>query len=681
NTTFTMVDTLLFPSGSGCQILVELQADENDCSCLSDTVVIIPELELNYPDTFVCANVPIVLGDSIPTGYSQLWLTLDPTESGALSSSSGAMPTALWNPNPPNETDTIDIQIMTDRIGCFAFDTMQLLVHPDVLVDAGEDTTICHYDAINLDGAMLNYADSMYWTQLSGPSVLVFSDASDTLSLVSGFVAGTYELVLTGVSDFCASHTDTMTITTFDVDLSELSINHVSCFGYADGEIQLEANNGVAPYLFSLDGGAYTSNTVYSPLDTGSYTFVVQDIIGCYDTLISSITEPATLTVTLTGIDISCSTFLDGYITSNSAGGTMPYSYSWSNSAVTPDIFGLDSGQYILNITDTNGCTASDSVILSSPPPVIVNAGSDDSLCHYDGINLSGTIVSLVDSIAWEQISGPSALTFTDINDVNTAVSGFVGGLYELVLYGYNDNCPGHSDTVIITSFEPQINELSASNVSCFNFADGEVNVAGSNGLIPYLYSVNGGAYTPMTNYPSLDTGMYEFVMQDNFGCLDTLVSIITQPDSIAIVFAQTDVSCFGFTDGAIDATISGGMPTYNFSWSNGQTTQNSTALGAGWHMLTVLDDNGCTAVDSIEILAPPPLNLTATIDSVICNGNLDGNIDVLVTGGTVNYSYAWTGGIVTEDLIGYPAGTYDLVVTDDNGCVISASYEIFEPD
>jgi gliding motility-associated-like protein len=318
---------------------------------------------------------------------------------------------------------------------------------------------------------------------------------------------------------------------------------------------------------------------------------------------------------------------------------------------------------------------------LSSPPPVIVNAGSDDSLCHYDGINLSGTIVSLVDSIAWEQISGPSALTFADINDVNTAVSGFVGGLYELVLYGYNDNCPGHSDTVIITSFEPQINELSASNVSCFNFADGEVNVAGSNGLIPYLYSVNGGAYTPMTNYPSLDTGMYEFVMQDNFGCLDTLVSIITEPDSIAIAFARTDVSCFGFTDGAIDATISGGMPTYNFSWSNGQTTQNSTALGAGWHILTVIDDNGCTAVDSIEILAPPPLNLTATIDSVICNGNLDGNIDVLVTGGTVNYSYAWTGGIVTEDLIGYPAGTYDLVVTDDNGCVISASYEIFEPD
>jgi hypothetical protein len=612
-----MTDTLLVPVGAGCQILVELQADENDCSCLSDTIVIIPELELNYPDTSVCANVPIVLGDVIPAGYTQMWITLDPAESGALSSAVGAMPTALWNPNPPNQPDTIDIQIMTDRGGCFSFDTTQLIVYPGVLVDAGLDTAICHYSgAINLDVSLISYADSMYWTQFSGPSVLSFSDASDALSSVSGFVAGTYELVLTGVSDFCSNHTDTMTITVFDVDLSELSITHVSCFGFADGEIQLEANNGADPYVFSLDGGTYTANTVYSSLDTGSYMFVVQDFIGCSDTLVSSITEPDTLALSLTGIDITCSTFLDGSVSSTTVGGSIPYVYAWSNLAVTPDIFGLDSGQYVLTITDDNGCTASDSVILTSPPPVIVNAGLDDSLCFYDGFNLNGTIVSFVDSISWEQISGPSALIFGDINDLNTSLSGFVGGVYEIVLYGYNDNCSGHSDTVTITVFDVDLSELSMTHISCFGFADGEVQLEANNGVDPYVFSLDGGAYTANTVYNSLDTGSYTFVVQDFIGCSDTLISSITEPDTLSLSLTGIDITCSTFLDGSVSSTTVGGTIPYVYAWSNLAVTPDIFGLDSGQYILTITDDNGCTASDSVILTSPPPVIVNAGLDA-----------------------------------------------------------------
>ncbi len=134
--------------------------------------------------------------------------------------------------------------------------------------------------------------------------------------------------------------------------------------------------------------------------------------------------------------------------------------------------------------------------------------------------------------------------------------------------------------------------------------------------------------------------------------------------------------------EGEIGVNVLSGEPVYTYQWSNGETTDTITGLNSGTYSVIVTDVNGCTREDSFVIELADPLDIT-TVPAVIskpdCYGTSTGDIDLTVSGGTAPYQYIWSNGYNSEDLTDVPAGTYNVTVTDANGCFITSSDYVLE--
>ena len=150
----------------------------------------------------------------------------------------------------------------------------------------------------------------------------------------------------------------------------------------------------------------------------------------------------------------------------------------------------------------------------------------------------------------------------------------------------------------------------------------------------------------------------------------------IINPDA-----TPTDVLCNGDANGSISITATGGTAPYSFNWDGGLgNTQNPSNLGPGTYTVTVVDDNGCEEVTSVTINEPPQLNTNVdnTVD-VDCN-NATGSIDISVNGGTSPYNFQWDNGAGTgQNPSNLPPGTYNVTITDANGCTITNTATINE--
>ena len=139
-----------------------------------------------------------------------------------------------------------------------------------------------------------------------------------------------------------------------------------------------------------------------------------------------------------------------------------------------------------------------------------------------------------------------------------------------------------------------------------------------------------------------------------------------------------TDALCNSAANGEIDLTVTGAGAPFTYLWSNGATTQDITNLMAGLYSVTVSDVSGCDVMGNYQVLEPPGLELPAIITNASTQTSADGAIDVSVIGGIPPYTYSWSTGDVTEDLVNIPAGTYYLTVFDMNGCPAESFFDVF---
>jgi hypothetical protein len=141
------------------------------------------------------------------------------------------------------------------------------------------------------------------------------------------------------------------------------------------------------------------------------------------------------------------------------------------------------------------------------------------------------------------------------------------------------------------------------------------------------------------------------------------------------------NVSCFGDSTGSAQSTVTGGAGTVAYAWSpGGQTTATATGLTAGCYNLVVTDSMGCTDSDSICITEPTPLISQVSGSAVACNGDCDGTATVSASGGVPAYSFIWSVGAIGDSLTGLCAGTYDVTITDANGCTVMETVTVTEP-
>jgi len=110
-----------------------------------------------------------------------------------------------------------------------------------------------------------------------------------------------------------------------------------------------------------------------------------------------------------------------------------------------------------------------------------------------------------------------------------------------------------------------------------------------------------------------------------------------------------------------------------SYSWSNGSTAKNISGLPSGIYSLTVTAPDGCTAIKSFTVSQPSAINIVLTTLPATCPGVTNGQISAVVSGGVAPYSYLWNTGDTTYSLSSLPAGTYQLTISDSNGCTATS--------
>ncbi len=176
-------------------------------------------------------------------------------------------------------------------------------------------------------------------------------------------------------------------------------------------------------------------------------------------------------------------------------------------------------------------------------------------------------------------------------------------------------------------------------------------------------------------NQDSLSIGLYAINITDARGCMiDTTIQVSTNAPTL-ITSIQTNVSCYGLANGAIDVTVVQGVPSYIYTWDNGATTEDLSNLNPGTYQLTLRDGNGCSTEFTYTISEASALILSATATSADNSNN--GTIDLSVIGGTPAYTYQWNNNETSEDLTNLAPGLYTVTVTDANGCQATTAGEV----
>lgn len=197
-------------------------------------------------------------------------------------------------------------------------------------------------------------------------------------------------------------------------------------------------------------------------------------------------------------------------------------------------------------------------------------------------------------------------------------------------------------------------------------------------------------------NITGIDPGNYYIAMQDVVGCRDTTdIFTITEPDEL-IFDAEllTDVLCFGQTTGSIELTCSGGTPPLSIAGNNQQFNCGAVVnnLGCGSYEFTVTDDNGCEVSETINVSCPEEIEYSPVVTVIECFGYDNGSIAGSVSGGTGDLTITWNlnsafyqefdgPSVIDITIADLDEGTYDVSIVDENGCLLSDSFEITEPD
>jgi gliding motility-associated-like protein len=166
-----------------------------------------------------------------------------------------------------------------------------------------------------------------------------------------------------------------------------------------------------------------------------------------------------------------------------------------------------------------------------------------------------------------------------------------------------------------------------------------------------------------------------------NNGCTATATTSVASIPLISLTETHVNVACFGASSGSINVTVSGGQAPFTYAWSNAAIAEDLVNIGAGTYTLTVTDNQTCNATIQVIVTQPAAaLTLDTNKTQILCFGALTGAIDLIPTGGTAAYTYAWSNSATTQDLNGVAAGQYNVTVTDANSCSATLSATLTQP-
>lgn len=512
------------------------------------------------------------------------------------------------------------------------------------------------------------------WTAPNGPN-------GDVISFYAASVIANGN---SGTSGDDVLTTSTMTILNVAVDPLELTLANsegVSCFGASDGSAEVNVTGGEPPYSYLWSNGE-TGNPA-SSLPGGINSITVTDIAGTMESLDVFIEEPAPLVINSAEITNStCPESADGAIAIQVSGGTMPYSYSWSNGASTKDISELEPGSYAVTIIDANACMTDDNYVINSEnPSPEVSIIISGNLCPGSTIVLSTD--GFFDLYEWSTGEFTPEITIDE------------PGFYSVTVHDFN-GCSAFTSVIIIEQVSPVANIFEKENNFCQQ--EGNAVLRSLNEGFSYNWST-GDSEREIT---VAESGLYSLTVTNEFGCTDTDSYTFNIPaDLVSDPIILSQISCFGENDASVLLSAEGGQGIIGFTWrelpqgqpvsyGNMDTISN---IGSGQYELVCYDSINCSVIDTLIFDEPGLLITGLSFQNESVPGAADGSAMVDPGGGTAPYQFLWSTGSTEQQITGLTQGNYSVTVIDGNNCEaienffvstgecdLSASYEVNNP-
>jgi subtilisin-like proprotein convertase family protein len=501
-------------------------------------------------------------------------------------------------------------------------------------------------------------------TGSNGSVQFLWSNGATTQN-ISGLAPGNYSCTISDASGCSVTYFYTVGQNTGNVSLTGTLITNETC-NNNQGAINITVTGTSLTYLWS--NGAITEDI--SGLSAGNYSCTISNAQGCSVTTgtLTLINSPGTLVVSNQSVtDATCGNTA-GAIDVNVYGGQIPYTYSWSNGAITQDLTNISAGVYTLQISDVNGCALAHSVTVDNLPGTL--AVSNAVLTHEACVAGTGTNGQGAINITVTGGSLPYSYVWSN-GAITQDVTGLTDGTYSVTVSSPGGCSVNQSYTILPNGSNIAIISSSVGDESCGSGA-GSVSIDMSADSGPYSYSWSNGAITE--DLSNLSAGNYTVTVSNLAGCqISNPFTVGNDAGNMAVSSVITNETC-GTGNGGINITVAGGSTPYSYAWSNGAITQDLSSLSAGTYNLHVADLYGCY-IDFTGSVSNITNGLTVQITSVtdeIC-GQGNGAVNATITG-SGTYTYSWSNGTLTEDLSNVNAGTYTLTATDDLGCSASAS-------
>lgn len=499
----------------------------------------------------------------------------------------------------------------------------------------------------------------------STPSITWNTSPSQTSDTIKNLGAGTY-IVTVSQAGTC-SISDTFQIKAPAAFSHTTQLTPAYC-NNANGAASFVMSGGTPYYTYNWQPNVTNCNFVTNIL-AGFYHITVVDTLGCIDTF--SLYVPNiinNITIASNTNNPTCYGATNGSISLNPSGGQTPYSYTWTPSTLNgANPNNLGAGSYGVTVADAHNCVATGNYNLTQPAVLTLSPVIQTTTCGKNN-----------GSISWTANGGTPTYTYSWNPSVssNNSATNLSPGNYILTLSD-SKGCTLLDTAKILSSTGPTIS-FTVKADTCANHT-GKISLNVSGGASPYSFNWN-PVISAQAVASGLASGLYKVIVTDAVGCKDSVqVTVPAINNTLAVTFSnQQNVSCFGGSNGAATAAISGGFTPYSYSWNPSVSNNlNLTNVQAGTYVFNVVDAGNCVKQASITITQPSALQYTSTVKSTSCAKN-NGSIQVIANGGTPNYSFVWNPALSTNaTLNSLSPGNYIMSLTDAKNCNVKDTFNI----
>lgn len=598
--------------------------------------------------------------------------------SGTITASTTGQATYAWTgpnftsnqQNPTvTTTGTYTVTVTLISTGCTNTASVQVTgTNPPTVIASGTTLT-CSAPTSFVNASTTSAGASYAWT---GPNFT----SNQQNPIVSA--AGTYTVTVTIAGSGCTASATVQVVANQTEPNLSVSTTAATCILPVS---TATASSTTAGTTFQWTWATGTSNQPTVQLGTGTYTVVATNPAnGCTATATAVATSnTAAPVITISQGTLTCNTT---QVTLTATTNVNNPTYAWSgpgivsgsnSSAVTVN----QAGPYVVTVTNTaNGCTSSETrnVTLDITPPVASIATPGTLNCNTPAVTLNGAGSSQSATMVY-QWTGPGIVSgATTLFPVVNAP-----GTYTLLVTNSANGCTATASATVTNA--PAVMVLTSNtSVACFGGSTGTATAVGTGGNGSFTYTWSNNATGPSIG--NLAAGTYFVTASDGNGCTATAAAVITQPVAALTPNATaTNVTSQGVNNGTATATPTGGTNPYAYIWSNAANTSTIDNLAPGVYTVTVVDNNGCTAVQTVTVNSfNCNFSATLTAANISCNGSNDGSITVAPQNVVTPILFLWSNQATTQTVNNLAPGVYTVTVADATNCPVILSATISEP-